>query len=87
MDYGPCAVCGRPIAAMSSFVDTGPTDPADPDKAPYEKWVPADEDIHGWTPFVLKHPACYASERGVQALVELVDASDDRWRRRLQERR
>jgi len=85
MDYGPCAVCGRPIAAMSSFIDTGPTDPMDPDKPPYAKWVPADEDIHGWTPFVLKHPACYAEERGAQALVDLVDASDGRWRRRIRQ--
>jgi hypothetical protein len=84
MDYGVCAVCGESILAMSSFVNTGPSDMNDPGKAPYERWVPVDEDIHGWTPFILKHPACYASERGVQALVRLVDASDRRWRRRLQ---
>ncbi len=71
---------------MSSFIDTGPNDNQDADKPPYEHWVPVDEDIHGWAPFVLTHPTCYASRRGVQALVDLVNASDRRWRRRLQQR-
>lgn len=59
----------------ASFVNTGPTDHNDPAKPRTERFVPVDEDIHGWTPFVVSHSACYANERGVEALVALVDES------------
>jgi hypothetical protein len=59
----------------ASFVDTGPTDHNDPSAPRSVRWVPVDEDIHGWTPFVIAHPACFAREQGVEALVNLVDES------------
>ena len=59
----------------ASFVNVGPTDWNDPARPKSEKWVPVDEDIHGWSPFVVVHPVCYAKQHGVHRLVELVDES------------
>jgi hypothetical protein len=75
MDLGVCQFCGLPVPLRSSFVNTGPADMNDPAKPRSEKFVPVDEDIHGWSPWVVSHPCCYASERGVEALVALVDKS------------
>lgn len=75
MSLGVCQFCGRPVQIRASFVHTGPTDPTDPAKPRRERFVPVDEDIHGWTPFVMSHPTCYAHERGVDALLDLVDQS------------
>ncbi len=75
MDYGACSVCGRPVNAGAAFVNIGPTDWADPRKTRTKRFIPVDEDIHGWSPFVLNHPACYASENGLDALLRLVDES------------
>ena len=86
MDYGVCDVCGQPVAAGSSFINTGPTDWNDPSKPKSQRWVPADEDIHGWSPFVLTHPICFAGETGLAALVALVDESHRMMRRQLRNR-
>lgn len=75
MDYGSCHVCGQPVTAGSSFINTGPTDASNASKPNTHRWVPVDEDIHGWSPFVLSHPACFAAENGVSELVALVDDS------------
>ncbi len=75
MDYGICSVCGQPVLQGAAFVNIGPTDSADPAKPRRVRYVPVDEDIHGWSPFVLNHPACYASEYGLDALLRLVDES------------
>jgi len=72
---GVCAICAREIATGASFVDTGPTDSKEPSKARSVRWIPVDEDIHGWTPFEIAHPGCWASVHGVEALVALVDES------------
>jgi hypothetical protein len=86
MDYGVCDICGTAIASRSAFVNTGPTDWHDPDKPKRRSWVAADTDIHGWTPFVLTHPVCFANEEGVEALVALVEDSDRRMQRQLRDR-
>jgi hypothetical protein len=83
MDYGMCDVCGRPVTAGSSFINTGPTDWSDPSKPKTQRWVPADEDMHGRTPFVMTHPACFVSGAGVASLVALVDESHGLMRRRV----
>jgi hypothetical protein len=75
MSIGVCHLCGQSVELGSSFIDTGPTDTYDPTTPPYVRWVPVDEDIHGWSPFVIAHPSCYAAEKGVDALVLLVDES------------
>ena len=74
-DLGPCSFCGTSIPFRASFVDTHPTDSKEPWKPRTSRWVPVDEDVHGWTPFEIAHPACFAREHGVAALVELVDES------------
>jgi hypothetical protein len=73
--FGVCSVCGQQVAVGAAFINIGPTDPHDPDKPKSERWVPVDEDIHGWSPFVIVHPACYARQEGVEKLVGLVDES------------
>ena len=83
MGIGTCYVCGLDVAERSSFVNAGPTDQNDPAKGRARRWVAADEDIHGWTPFLPAHPVCFAQGEGVAALVALVDESDCLWRRRL----
>jgi len=76
VDYGVCSVCGDPVKAGAAIVNSGATDwVADPTKPKSEQFVPVDEDIHGWSPFVLTHPACYVDERGLDALLRLVDES------------
>jgi hypothetical protein len=47
------------------------------------RFVPVDEDIHGWSPFELVHPTCFARQFGVEKLVSLVDDSHRLIRRRL----
>jgi hypothetical protein len=64
MDHGVCDICGTAIASRSAFVNTGPTDRDDPDKPKTRSWVAADTEIHGWTPFVLTHPVCFADREG-----------------------
>jgi hypothetical protein len=73
MSIGTCHVCGLDVTYGSSFVNIGPTDWNDPGKEQSKRWVPADEDIHGWTPFVVAHPVCFVQDEGVAALVALVD--------------
>ncbi len=73
MDYGACSACGQPVAAGASFSNIGPTEWTDQSKPKQERFVPVDDDIRGWSPFVLNHPACSAGERGLDALLELVD--------------
>ncbi len=79
---GPCSICGRDIALGAAFVNVGPTDWNDPDRPKSERYVPVDEDIHGWSPFVTIHPACFAQDRGLDHLLSLVDESHRRMRHR-----
>jgi hypothetical protein len=72
---GACSVCGEEIAFGAAFISIGPTDWHDPEKPKSERWVPVDEDIHGWSPFVTMHPACYARQEGIDKLLRLVDES------------
>jgi hypothetical protein len=74
-NLGICSICGLAVASGESFINTGPTDWNDPTKQPSVMWVPVDADIHGWSPFVLNHPACWAREHPIGDLVALVDDS------------
>ncbi|MEY2474223.1 MAG: hypothetical protein QOK28_3552 [Actinomycetota bacterium] len=65
----------------ASFIDTSPTDWNDPTRPKSNRWIPVDEDIHGWTPFVITHPTCFAREFGIETLVALVDDSHRLMRR------
>ena len=76
MSIGTCHVCGLDVAYGSSFVNIGATDWTEPSKEQTSRWVPVNEDIHGWTPFVVAHPVCFARDKGVAALGALVDESD-----------
>src|SRR6476620_11617641 len=78
---GVCDLCGQTIPLGSSFINVGPTDRRDPDRPKALRFVPVDEDIHGWTPFVVEHPACFAATHGVVAVLQLVDDSHRRLRR------
>ncbi len=82
---GKCSVCGLDVNHGESFVDTHATDSKEPWRERQSRWVPVDEDIHGWTPFEMTHPACFAREHGVDALVALVDESH-RFLRRVYDR-
>jgi hypothetical protein len=75
MGIGNCAICGKDLAVGSSFVDTHSTDSKEPWNPRTVRWVPVDTDIHGWTPFEIAHPVCWADVHGVDALVDLVDES------------
>jgi hypothetical protein len=70
---GICHVCGRPVAPGEAFVSIGPTDWNDPSKPKFKRWVPAEEEIHGWTPFVVAHAGCFARDEGSDALNALID--------------
>ena len=72
---GPCSACGKPIAFGASFVNMSPTDYGDRDKPRAARWIPVDEDIHGWSPFEIQHPACFADHAGIERLIALVDES------------
>lgn len=74
-NLGVCSICGLTVAAGESFINTGPTDSSDPIKPRSVRWVPVDTDIHGWTPFVLDHPACWAGEHSIHEFIGLVDDS------------
>jgi hypothetical protein len=56
-------------------VNIGPTDWNDPDKPKSKRYVPEGTDIHGWTPFVVAHPECFARDEGVEVLRGLIDAA------------
>jgi hypothetical protein len=68
---GICDICGRPIEPDGAFVNIGPTDWTDPTKPKSRRWVPAETDIHGWTPFVVEHPSCFVRMSGQEALDRL----------------
>jgi len=72
---GPCSICGEEISFGAAFINVGSTDWHDPEKPKSARWVPIDEDIHGWSPFVSEHPACYAHQEGLDELLRLVDES------------
>lgn len=82
MDLGVCQFCGKPLPLEISFVESGPTNCVVSSKPRHEKWVPVEEAIHGWEPFVVSHPVCYAKAHGVAALVALVDEHDRTTRQR-----
>ena len=85
MSIGVCHLCGQDVALGSSFIDTGPTDSKEPTRPPSVRWVPVEEEVHGWSPFVIAHPSCYAAENGVDALILLVDESHRFMRAALQQ--
>ena len=74
-DIGTCSVCGRGVASGESFINAGPTNWNEPTTLAESRWVPVGTDIHGWTPFVLSHPVCWAREHSVEDLIALVDNS------------
>lgn len=83
---GPCTVCGRDIVLGAAFINIGPTDWNDPERPKLERYVPVDEDIHGWSPFVTMHPACYSRQEGIEKLLHLVDESHRHMRLTLKSR-
>jgi|GEM_PF-6996098 len=74
-NVGICSLCGQGVASGDSFIDTGPTDWSDPTTLPASRWVPVDTDVHGWTPFVITHPVCWAGEHSLEDLAGLADES------------
>jgi hypothetical protein len=72
---GPCSVCGAEIEADAAFVNIGPTDPHDPDRPKSTRYVCPGTDIHGWTPFVVAHPSCFAQVEGSAALHTLIESA------------
>jgi len=44
----------------AAFVAIAPQDAPEP----RFRYVPADTDIHGWSPFVIAHPECFARSDG-----------------------
>ena len=79
----PCSICGKVIELGESFINVGPTDWNEPGRPKPERFVPVDEDIHGWSPFVTMHPWCYAQQEGIDKLLRLVDESHRLLRRQL----
>lgn len=72
---GRCHLCGEDVQADAAFVNIGPTDWNDPAK-PKSKWYVAEgTDIHGWTPFVVAHPDCFARDEGDEELRRLIEAA------------
>lgn len=69
---GPCHVCGANIEPDAAFVNIGPTDRNDPDRPTKKRFVREGTDIHGWSPFVVAHPTCFAQLEGEAALDALI---------------
>jgi hypothetical protein len=59
----------------AAFVNIGPTDWNDPSKPRSTRFVPQGTDIHGWSPFVVAHPACFALTEGQEAFDALRGAA------------
>ena len=72
---GPCALCGRIVEANGAFVNVGPTNWNDPEAPKARRWVAPHTEIHGWTPFVVTPPECFAREEGAEALEALIAAA------------
>lgn len=68
---GICDRCGQAVEPYAAFISIGPTDWTDPAKPKAHRWVPEGTDIHGWTPFVVEHPQCFAQANGEDALDRL----------------
>jgi hypothetical protein len=64
-------MCGQPIKPYEPFVNSEPTNVRDPSETRRRWLVPAGTDIHGWTPFVVAHPECFAQVHGREALAQL----------------
>lgn len=67
-----CSLRGQLIAPNSAFVNIGPTNWNDPSQPKSKRYVPEDTDIHGWSPFVVAHPDCFAQDEGDEALRVLI---------------
>jgi hypothetical protein len=74
-----CPLCGRPIAPSGPGVASYHPD-HDPERGWKSFWVPFIEDLRT-NPLRLVHPACFADAEGVDALVSLVHANDEKVRR------
>ena len=72
---GVCSICGREVPLGASFISIGPSDQIDPSKPRSLRWIPVDEAIHGWSPFVVAHPMCFAEAEGFETVIGLVDES------------
>jgi hypothetical protein len=72
---GLCNYCQEQIEPNAAFVNIGPTDWNDPEQPTSRSFVPQGTEIHGWSPFVVAHPDCYAAEEGPDELLRLVEAS------------
>ncbi len=72
-----CHICEQEIPPDAAFVNIGPTDWNDPTRPKSMRYVPAGTDIHGWTPFVVAHPACFAEQEGSDVLSILIEKAAD----------
>lgn len=73
---GICHVYGRGIQPDTAFVNVGPTDWNDSSKPQAARFVRERTDIHGWTPFVVAHPECFAQTEGQDALDALLGGAE-----------
>jgi hypothetical protein len=70
-----CPLCGKEQDACGPGVSSSRGD----SDAWRHTWTPFIEDLRG-TPARLVHPACFADENGIEALIALVTAHDQRMR-------
>jgi hypothetical protein len=76
-----CPLCGTEIDPAGPGVASHQPD-RDPNRGWASSWVPFIEDLRG-TPTRLVHPTCFTQEQGVDALVAVVHAHDDKIRHEL----
>lgn len=74
-----CPICSREQNASGPGVSSHRDQQTD---EWVSSWTPFIEDLRG-TPTRLVHPACFVNEHGLDALLALVAAHDDRMRREL----
>ncbi len=63
--------------ARSRLGQHRPTDRNDPERPTKKRFVREGTDIHGWTQFVVAHPACFAQLEGGAALHALIESAGD----------
>lgn len=73
---GQCHLCGEDVLPDAAFINIGPTDWTDPETPKSKRYIWEATDIHGWTPFVVAHPDCFARDKGEEELHRLIDLAE-----------